>query len=298
MATQTSEQTEHVHLLRARVHRARRAAVTARLARSAAREAAEAAGALAPERSAADGEVIEARRRWRAVQGIRPARLAHAFGRRRGAVERAARAEALTAAIRRRDEVVSQAQSHLDRARRLDRQADDATATAAALPRLLDELDAAIRAGGGADADRLAAADATIDPPLTSELALTRALQATHHARERIDQAGQLLIAAHAWHSGDGREAMAAITASVLMLRRDVPRCPRAMREATDSWLCWSAARAGGPVEAQAALEQARCLLGRLDVVLADLTRRRAQARHLLAGARALRIEILAGAAA
>ncbi len=289
---------ERIMALREQMRLAHTAASTARTARRASQEASRSAGALADQRAAADAAVAEAVRRLRAVHGLRPVRLAHLL-RGRSRHETLLRAEALEAASVQRDAIAAQARAHLDDVRRLSAQADAAAAQAAALPRLLDELARLIHDAGGDDAVRLAAAEASIGPPLTSELALSHALQATRHARTRIQEAIAQLVTAHAWGARGADHAMESVTAAVLMLRRDTPRGPEPVREATDRWLCWVAGSLGSAAApSRSALEEARRLDAELGAAAAEVARQRAQVRHAVAGSRAVRIEILCGAAA
>lgn len=282
--------------LREQVQGARTAAVAARQAARAARQAQAEAGALAGRRAAADREVAEAVRRLRAVRGLRPRRVLLAV-RGGSAVERLRRADDLLAARGRRAEIVEEVRARLAEAHRLSRQAETSAAVAAALPRLLDELARAICEQGGEQARRLAAAEASLAPPLGNEIVISRTLQALRHARGRVARSAERLSGAGAWSGEPVGPAVATVTAAVLTLRRDVPQLPVPLREATDTWLCWSASRAPDAVPAGLALEQARLLLVRLEVIESQVRRQRTQVRRLVAGTRALRTGILQGAA-
>lgn len=310
---------ERIVTLREQVQVAHTAASTARTARRASQEASRLAGSLADRRAAADAEVAEATRRLRAVQGLHPVRLAHLV-RGHAGHEVAVRAERLDAATRTRDAIVAEAHEHLEQARRLSAEADAAAASAAALPRLLDDLACLIHDVGGNEAARLAEADARIAPPLTDELALSHALQATRHARARVREAIEQLVSAHAWGAGGTDHAVDAVTTAVLTLRRETPKGPLPVRAATDRWLRWAATvradtvradtvRADGTrsaenassasrLQARTALELARELAAEFDVAVADAAQQRSRVRRAVAGSRAVQIEILRGVAA
>ena len=270
------------------------AASTARTARRASQEASRLAGALADRRAAADAEVAEAVRRLRAVHGLRPVRVAQLV---RGRVrsETLRRTEALRGRLLKRDAIVGEVHAQLDDARRLSAEADAAASRAAALPRLLDELARLIHDAGGDDAERLAAAEAQIATPLTSELALSHALQATRHARARIQRGdraprrgvrlggarrrprdrvghrrGAGAAPGHPARAGcrpGGDRPLVAVGGRVA--RRPRRRGPPWRRPG--GWTPSSTPRS------------------------AEIARQRAQVRHAVAGSRAVRIEILAG---
>ncbi len=273
--------------LRESVRVAEAAATSARQSRSAAQESARLAGALADRRAANDTQVSEAARRLRALQGLRPTRLAFLV-RGRGAAERAARVALLHASLQARDDVVAQVRAYLDDAERFTVDAEVSSGQAAALPRLLDELTEHVRLVGGDSAARLSETDPDL-PRLTHELELTQTLHAVHHADRLIREGLDRLVSAYAWGRYDGdcgdrsgtalpparvaeaREAVELVTGAVLAVRRAVtPARPRLV-SATDTWLGWAAGPDGvrrlGDTDAalQAALEQARLLAARME---------------------------------